>query len=85
VPFLFSFNVIHKFTKKNWNKKIIWNFFVFLDGLRVENVTATNALYGLTGYSIIQTQDASTVVKNPNTSNYIEFRFSVDVSGGVTS
>jgi len=61
------------------------NYYVALDALRLENVTTLNPLYGLTGYSIIQTQDASTVVKNPNTSNYIEFRFSVDVSGGVTS
>jgi hypothetical protein len=38
-------------------------------------------LYGLTGYSVIQNIDASTIVKNPNTSNYIEFRFSVDIAG----
>jgi hypothetical protein len=61
------------------------NYYVALDALRLENIATVNPLYGLTGYSVIQTQDASTIVKNPNTSNYIEFRFSVDVSGGVIS
>jgi hypothetical protein len=61
------------------------NYYVALDALRLENIATVNPLYGLTGYSVIQTSDASTVIKNPNTSNYIEFRFSVDVSGGIIS
>jgi len=61
------------------------NYYVALDAMRLENVSTLNPLYGLTGYSVIQTQDASTIVKSSNTSNYIEFRFSVDVSGGVIS
>ncbi len=61
------------------------DYYVALDALKLENIYTTNPLYGLTGYSVIQTQDASTIVKNPNTSNYVEFRFSVDVSGGVMS
>jgi len=61
------------------------DYYVALDALKLENIYTTNPLYGLTGYSVIQTQDASTIVKNPNTSNYVEFRFSVDVSGGVIS
>jgi hypothetical protein len=61
------------------------NYYVALDALRLENVSTTNPLYGLTGYSVIQTSDASTIIKNTNTNNYIEFRFSVDVSGGMDS
>jgi len=61
------------------------DYYVSLDALRLENIFTINPLYGLTGYSVVQTQDASTIIKNPNTSNYIEFRFSVDFSGGVTS
>lgn len=61
------------------------DFYVALDALRFENIATQNPLYGLTGYSVIQNSTAATIVKNPNTSNYIEFRFSVDVSGGVTS
>lgn len=61
------------------------NFYVSLDSLRLENIGTVNPLYGLTGYSVIQNSSASTVVKSPNTNNYIEFRFSVDVSGGTVS
>ena len=57
------------------------DYYVALDALRLENVATINPLYGLTGYSVIQNSDASPIIKSPNTSNYIEFRFSVDVSG----
>lgn len=53
--------------------------YVALDGLRVENVTTQNPLYGLTGYSLIVNPTESTIVKNPNSNNYIEFRFVLDV------
>jgi hypothetical protein len=61
------------------------NYYIALDALRLENIATINPLYGLTGYSVTQTSDASTIVKNPNTNNYIEFRFSVDVSGEIMS
>lgn len=61
------------------------DYYVALDSLRLENIGTVNPLYGLTGYSVIQNSDAATIIKSPNTSNYIEFRFSVDVSGGTTS
>jgi hypothetical protein len=51
-----------------------------LDALRLENVSAANPLYGLTGYAVIQNDTAETIIKTSNTSNYIEFRFSVGVS-----
>ena len=57
------------------------DYYVALDALRLENIATVNPLYGLTGYSVIQNSDASPIIKSPNTSNYIEFRFSVDVSG----
>jgi hypothetical protein len=56
------------------------NYYVALDAMRLENIATVNPLYGLTGYSVIQNIDASTIVKSPNTSNYIEFRFSVGVT-----
>ena len=61
------------------------NYYVALDALKLENVSTVNPLYGLTGYSVIQTAGASTVVKSPNTNNYVEFRFSVDLSSGNNS
>ena len=56
------------------------DYYVALDALRLENVTTINPLYGLTGYSIIKTDGAETIIKSPNTSNYIEFRFSIGVT-----
>ena len=61
------------------------NYYVALDALKLENVATVNPLYGLTGYSVIQTSGATTIIKSPNTSNYVEFRFSVDLSSGNNS
>jgi hypothetical protein len=54
-------------------------FYVCLDGLRIENVTSTNSLYGLTGYSVIKSLGSRPIIKSANTTNYIEFRFALDV------
>ena len=54
-------------------------FYVCLDGLRLENITSTNSLYGLTGYSVIKSIGSKPIIKSANTTNYIEFRFAVDV------
>jgi hypothetical protein len=59
------------------------NYYIALDAMRLENIATVNPLYGLVGYSVIQTTDAETIVKSPNTSNYIEFRFSIGVTSGV--
>lgn len=56
------------------------DYYIALDAMRLENVSSLNPLYGLTGYSVIQNETASSIVKSPNTSNYIEFRFSIGVS-----
>lgn len=55
------------------------DFYVCLDGFRLENITSTNSIYGLTGYSVIRNTDSKTIVKSANTTNYIEFRFGLDV------
>jgi hypothetical protein len=55
-------------------------FFIALDAIRLDNVSTVNPLYGLTGYSIIQNDNAETIVKSPNTTNYVEFRFILDVT-----
>jgi hypothetical protein len=56
------------------------NYYVALDALRLENVATINPLYGLTGYSVIKTDGAEAIIKSPNTSNYVEFRFSIGVT-----
>jgi hypothetical protein len=56
------------------------NYYIALDAMRLENVSTINPLYGLTGYSVIKTDNAETIIKSPNTSNYVEFRFSIGVT-----
>jgi hypothetical protein len=56
------------------------DYYIALDAMRLENVSAVNPLYGMTGYSVIQNSTSSPIIKSPNTSNYIEFRFSLGVS-----
>jgi len=55
------------------------NFYIALDALKLENTSSSNPLYGMTGYSVIKNKDAATIVKSANTTNYIEFRFALDV------
>ena len=56
------------------------DYYVALDAMRLENTSTINSLYGLTGYTVVKNTDAETIIKSPNTSNYIEFRFTVGVS-----
>jgi hypothetical protein len=55
-------------------------YFFALDGIRLDNVTATNPLYSLVGYDVIKTDDGNPVVKEENTNNFIEYRFGIGVS-----
>jgi hypothetical protein len=55
------------------------DYYVCIDALRLENTTSVNPVYGLSGYSVIKNTGAKTIVKAPNTTNYIEFRFGMDV------
>jgi hypothetical protein len=59
------------------------NFYVVLDGMRLENVQSQNPLYGLTGYTVIKNENdegtAEPIVKESNVSNAVEFRFGMDI------
>ena len=59
------------------------NFYIALDGLRLENVTSQNPLYGMVGYTVIRNENdygyAEPIIKSANSANSIEFRFGVDV------
>lgn len=55
-------------------------FFIALDAIRLDNISTVNPLYGMTGYAMIQNENAETIIKSPNTTNYVEFRFIVDVT-----
>jgi hypothetical protein len=54
-------------------------YFVLLDGLRLENTSIINPLYGLVGYTRLTTDNKRTIVKSENKASYLEFRFGVDV------
>jgi hypothetical protein len=56
------------------------NYYVAIDSMRLENVATVNTLYGMTGYSVIQNPNSESITKSPNTSNYVEFRFSIGVT-----
>ena len=56
------------------------DYYIALDAMRLENIATVNPLYGLTGYSVIKNDEATTIIKSPNTNNYVEFRFSIGVT-----
>lgn len=56
------------------------DFYLALDGIRLENLETVNPLYGMTGYSVIKTENALPITKYANTANLVEFRFSLGVS-----
>jgi hypothetical protein len=55
------------------------DFYVCMDAIRFENTNTANSLYGMTGYSVIKNLNAAPIVKIANTTNYVEFRFAMDV------
>ncbi len=55
------------------------DFYLGFDAIRLENTTSANPLYGLTGYSVLQSDLAEPLLKEPNSSNLVEFRFGLDV------
>jgi hypothetical protein len=61
-------------------------FYIALDAIRLDNVSSGNALYGLVGYtviknsvSVLQGSYPRPIIKDPNTSNFVEFRFNIGV------
>lgn len=53
--------------------------YIELEGVRIENDTTANPLYGMVGYSVVRTTDGEPLYKYQNTNNYVEFRFNLDV------
>lgn len=54
-------------------------YYVALDAIRFENLNTKNALYGLTGYTVLKTENETPVTKESNTASLVEFRFAMDV------
>lgn len=74
-----SVTVIKAYVSVSKDDEVSSDYYVCLDGLRLENLSATTPIYGLTGYSVIKNNDSLPIVKSPNTSNFIEFRLSIGV------
>lgn len=55
------------------------SYYVALDGLRFDNISSENPLYGLIGYNIIRSDFSYPVLKAQNTNNYVEYRFGIGV------
>lgn len=55
------------------------DYFIALDAFRLENIASTSSVYGLSGYSVISNASSLPIVKLANTTNFVEFRFSLDV------
>ena len=53
--------------------------YLAFDAFRIENVTTTNPLYKLSGYSVVRTNTGDPITKNQNTNNYIDFRFNLGI------
>lgn len=58
---------------------LVDDYYIAFDGLRVENVSSENPLYGLVGYNVIRSDFAYPVIKAQNTNNFVEYRFGVGV------
>jgi hypothetical protein len=55
------------------------DYYVALDGIRIDNESYKNPIYSMVGYNIINSPSRIPIVKNENTNNYIEYRFGVGV------
>ena len=56
------------------------NFYLLLDGLRFENLSAISSQYSLAGYTLIKKTDAQPIIKNENGGSYVEYKFKLDVA-----
>lgn len=54
------------------------DYYVLYDGLRLDNITTINPLYSLVGYTVIKTDTGYPIEKLANSTNYIEYRFSIE-------
>jgi len=73
-------NIIRIYSSVLVSGSVSSDYYVALDALRLENTSSNNPLYGMTGYTVVKNTDGETIIKPPNTSNYVEFRFSIGVT-----
>lgn len=54
--------------------------YIVYDGIRFENVSSYNPLYGLVAAEYMKTQDENPILKKENSTSYVEYRFGIGVS-----
>jgi hypothetical protein len=65
-----------------YNGTILTDFDICLDAIRIENKSNTNPLYGLVGYTVINTNGVP-IVKNNSMSHQVEFRYVIGETDNV--
>lgn len=55
-------------------------YYVIFDGMRLENVSTKNPLYAMIGAEYLKTDSGYPVLKEQNSTSYIEYRFGIGVS-----
>ena len=61
---------------------LLTDYDICLDGIRIENKSNTNPLYGLVGYTVINT-DTVPLIKNDSMSHQVEFRYVIGETDNV--
>lgn len=73
-----SINGIRIFASIQKNNAVNQNYWLVLDGIRLENVTTESPTYGMVAYTQVFTLDELPIIKSENTTNYVEFRMLVN-------
>jgi len=60
-------------------------FYVALDGLKLDNKTDIHPLYAMTGYTVIKNTDGVPIIKASNSTSFVEFRFAIDLDIATTT
>lgn len=69
------------------NDAVTDQFYVALDGIRIENKTDIHPLYAMTGYTPVKNSNGLPIIKSANSNSFVEFRFalSLDIQGSAGS
>lgn len=74
-----NINQIRIYAKVNSTTPAPSEFFIFFDGIRLENISSNNSLYKMIGAEYIKTIDGEPVRKEEHSTTFIEYRFGLGV------
>lgn len=73
-----NINVIRLYSYVDYSE----DFFMCYDGLKLENISTINPLYGLTAAENIRTDDSYPILKKENSISYVEYRLGIASTQG---